>query len=104
MLARWRDGTGLLVFLTGAGVSAATSNEGLSGEMRSRLTCGRCGAWMRPHVPYAIGTRCARNGAPIVDINPEPNPFSELSERNGTWLREGASSGLAKVARLLGVE
>jgi NAD-dependent deacetylase len=120
-------------------IDDGTSSEALSAEMRARLTCKKCGGWMRPHVlwfdeyydelhyrsdtavsislratllvtagttgatslPFAIGNRCARNGVPIIDINPNTNPFAELSEQNGLWLRESASSGLTKIAELL---
>jgi NAD-dependent deacetylase len=82
-----------------------------------RLRCGRCGAWLRPHVlwfdevydepryrfetaiglaqeaallvvvgtsgatalPLHVGTIVARRGAALVDLNPEPNPFSDLA-------------------------
>jgi NAD-dependent deacetylase len=104
----------------------------LSAADKKRLTCPRCGAWLRPHVlwfdecydeplyraesamqaaanadlllvvgtsgatnlPSQIGQLCYRLDTPIVDVNPEPNPFSALAERAS---RGYAACGAASV-------
>jgi NAD-dependent deacetylase len=50
------------------------------------------------NLPLQIGRRVAARGAPLVVINPEPNPFSELAQalphgvflegRAGRWMPE----------------
>jgi NAD-dependent deacetylase len=113
----------------------------LSDADRRALTCGRCGAWLRPHVlwfdecydePYyrmesalraaadaelllVVGTSGATNlpmqigrlafsqGAALVDVNPDANPFSQLAERapNGFAARGPASEWLPAIVRAL---
>jgi NAD-dependent deacetylase len=112
----------------------------LSADDKARLTCLRCGAWLRPHVlwfderydeplyradsamqaaanadlllvvgtsgatnlPSQIGQLCFRLGTPIIDVNPEPNPFSALAERSKHgYAARGAASVL--VPEIVGV-
>lgn len=113
----------------------------LADHERKRLTCPRCGQWMRPHVlwfdecydeplyraesalqaaaqadllmvvgtsgatnlPSQIGALCYRLGTPIIDINPEPNPFSELAERarRGYAARGPASELVPQITQAL---
>ncbi len=113
----------------------------LTAEDRAKLTCPRCGAWLRPHVlwfdecydeenyrmetamraayeanlllvvgtsgatnlPMQIGTLAYRRGIGMVDVNPEPNPFSELCERSakGFFARGTGSERLPEIVRVL---
>jgi NAD-dependent deacetylase len=123
--------------------SARGKDEPLTSADRERLTCRRCGGWLRPHVlwfdeyydePYyrmestlraaaaadlllVVGTSGATNlpmqvgrlafsrGAAVVDVNPEPNPFSELADRSprGFFARGTACERLPEIAEALGV-
>lgn len=47
------------------------------------------------NLPMQIGTHCARAGIPMIDINPEDNPFGELAESSRVGLTLRAPSGLA---------
>ena len=44
------------------------------------ITVGTSGA---TNLPMHVGAIAARRGALLVDVNPDPNPFSELAERSG---------------------
>ena len=110
-------------------------------EDRRRLTCPRCGGWLRPHVlwfdeyydeenyrmdsairaahaadlllvvgtsgatnlPMQIGQIAYLNGAALVDVNPEPNPFAELAGRvpRGYFARGSASEWLPRIVERL---
>jgi hypothetical protein len=50
-----------------------------------------------------IGTIAARRGLPMIVVNPEPNPFSELVRRtgNGVFLSGTASDWVPKIADAL---
>jgi NAD-dependent deacetylase len=112
----------------------------LTAEERARLTCPRCGAWLRPHVlwfdeyydeehyradsamraaalaalllvvgtsgatnlPAQIGELAWRRGIPIVDVNPEDNPFADLASRAGFVARGSAGEWLPPIAAALG--
>ena len=114
----------------------------LSAAERARLTCPRCGGWLRPHVlwfdecydeenyrfdstrraagaadlllvvgtsgatnlPMQVGQLCFTQGAALVDVNPEENPFSELAERSrrGFFARGSASARLPEIVAALG--
>jgi NAD-dependent protein deacetylase/lipoamidase len=53
-------------------------------------------------LPVQIGLECARRGVPIIDVNLEENPFSELAARGrGVVLRETAAAALPRIATLL---
>jgi NAD-dependent protein deacetylase/lipoamidase len=54
-------------------------------------------------LPVQIGLACARRGVPIIDVNLEDNPFSELAgSGRGLVLRETATGALPRIAALLG--
>lgn len=65
------------------------------------LVIGTSGA---TNLPSQIGQVCYRLGAAIVDVNPEPNPFSTLAENasRGFVARGRASLLVPEIARLLG--
>jgi NAD-dependent deacetylase len=102
-----------------------------SAEDRRKLSCPRCGGWLRPHVlwfdeyydeenyrmqtalraasradlllvvgtsgatnlPMQIGDLAFRRGIAIVDVNPEPNPFSELCAASPRGFFASGSAG-----------
>jgi NAD-dependent protein deacetylase/lipoamidase len=120
---------------TRGGETAFTSAD------RARLSCPRCGGWLRPHVlwfdeyydeenyrmntalraassaallvvvgtsgatnlPMRIGELALRRGTPIVDVNVEENPFSELCRAtvNGFFARGAACERLPEIVRAL---
>ncbi|MGH1341434.1 MAG: SIR2 family NAD-dependent protein deacylase [Nannocystales bacterium] len=47
------------------------------------------------NLPMQIGTRCARAGVPMIDINPDDNPFGQLAEASGVGLTLRAPAGVA---------
>jgi NAD-dependent deacetylase len=59
------------------------------------LVAGTSGA---TNLPMQIGELAWRRGIPIVDVNPEENPFSELAERRGFAVRGSASEWLPRIA------
>jgi NAD-dependent deacetylase len=67
------------------------------------LVVGTSGA---TNLPMQIGQLCARTGAAIIDVNPEPNPFTELASRvpRGHVLRGPASSLIPELVSELTVE
>jgi NAD-dependent deacetylase len=64
------------------------------------LVVGTSGA---TNLPSQIGQLCFRLGTPIVDVNPEPNPFSELAERShrGYVARGPASELVPAIVRAM---
>ena len=53
-------------------------------------------------LPAIVGQRAAEQGALLIDVNPEPNPFSELAEQSGGMsVRGSASEVLGNLARLV---
>jgi NAD-dependent deacetylase len=52
-------------------------------------------------LPARIGELAWRRGIPIVDVNPEENPFSELAEERGVAVRGPASEWLPRIAAAL---
>jgi NAD-dependent deacetylase len=64
------------------------------------LVIGTSGA---TNLPSQIGEVCARMGTPIVDVNPEPNPFSTLAERarRGHAVRGSASEWVPRIVDIL---
>lgn len=64
------------------------------------LVVGTSGA---TNLPMQVGQVALRTGATIVDVNPEPNPFSALAERaeGGFFLRGAAGAYLPLVAAVL---
>lgn len=117
-------------------------DDPFSAEDRRRLTCPRCGGWVRPHVlwfdecydeenyrmdsavaaahaadlllvvgtsgatnlPMQIGQIAYLNGAAIVDVNPEDNPFAAFAQRvaRGFFARGSASEWLPSIVERLG--
>jgi len=109
---------------------------------RQKLTCPRCGSWLRPHVlwfdeyydepyyrmesslraadraslllvvgtsgatnlPMQIGEIAFSNGAAVVDVNPDPNPFAEMASRSprGFFARGTGGERLPAIVRALG--
>jgi NAD-dependent deacetylase len=55
-------------------------------------------------LPMHIGTIAAQRGAPMIVVNPEPNPFSALVQRTGrgTFLAGTAGELVPELARALG--
>jgi NAD-dependent deacetylase len=55
------------------------------------------------NLPHQIGELAARSGCPLVVINPEPNPFSELVERgaSGVYLEGRAGDWVPALLREL---
>src|SRR5512142_1067203 len=118
-----------------------TKDQPFTDEDRRKLTCPRCGGWLRPHVlwfdeyydeenyrmdtalraagradlllvvgtsgatnlPMQIGQLAYRRGVAIVDVNPEPNPFSELCEwsSKGFYARGSACERLPAIVEAL---
>jgi NAD-dependent deacetylase len=54
------------------------------------------------NLPMQIGEIAARRGIPIVDVNPEANPFSSLATGRGVALRGSSGDWLPQIARALG--
>jgi NAD-dependent deacetylase len=120
---------------------ARGKDDPFGAEDRKRLTCSRCGGWLRPHVlwfdecydeenyrmdsavgaahaadlllvvgtsgatnlPMQIGQIAYLNGAAIVDVNPEENPFSAFAQRvaRGFFARGSASEWLPAIVERL---
>lgn len=64
------------------------------------LVIGTSGA---TNLPSQIGHLCYRRGTPIIDVNPEANPFAELAERSsrGYCARGPASVWVPRLVRAL---
>ncbi len=43
------------------------------------------------NLPMQVGHIVLQNGAAIVDVNPEPNPFSRMAEQSGGYFCQGES-------------
>lgn len=69
-------------------------------EAELLLVIGTSGA---TNLPSQIGQLCYRAGTPIVDVNPEPNPFATLAEksRRGYSARGAASVVVPEIVRVL---
>ena len=80
--------------LRGVGGLQAAANADLL------LVVGTSGA---TNLPSQIGQLCFRLGTPIIDVNPEPNPFSALAERakHGYAARGAASVLVPEIVRVL---
>ena len=55
------------------------------------------------NLPMQVGVQVARRGACLIDVNPEPNPFSELAAESdkGTAISGKASESLPRIAEIL---
>jgi NAD-dependent deacetylase len=62
------------------------------------LVVGTSGA---TNLPAQIGELAWRLGTPIVDVNPDDNPFAALAARRGVALRGPAGAWLPAIARAL---
>jgi len=76
------------------------SDSALSAARSATLlvTVGSTGATT---LPMRIALECRARGTPIVDINVEANPFSNLADQCGVSLRESASAALPRIGALL---
>jgi NAD-dependent deacetylase len=65
------------------------------------LVVGTSGA---TNLPMQVGRLAFSRGAAVVDVNPEPNPFSELADRSprGFFARGNACERLPEIAEALG--
>ncbi len=55
------------------------------------------------NLPMQIGMHCARAGTPMIDVNPEDNPFGQLAEASGgLTLRAPSTAALPPIALALG--
>ena len=65
------------------------------------LVVGTSGA---TNLPMRVGQLCFTNGAALVDVNPEENPFSELAERSrrGFFARGSSTARLPAIVEALG--
>lgn len=63
------------------------------------------GTTMTTNLPLSIGERAVRRGIPVVVINPEPNPISELvrGRSNCLYLEGRAGEWVPRVAREMGL-
>lgn len=57
-----------------------------AGEADVLISVGTSGA---TNLPMQVGGIVARRGALIIDVNPEPNPFSHLAEQSGGFFCQG---------------
>lgn len=65
------------------------------------VTVGTSGATT---LPMKMANMASANGALLIDINPETNPFSRLAQSSGgVWMKESATTALAEFADFLGV-
>jgi NAD-dependent deacetylase len=64
------------------------------------LVIGTSGA---TNLPMQIGELCARNGATIIDVNPEINPFTRLANRarSGAYIAGSACEYLPEIVETL---
>ena len=63
------------------------------------ITVGSSGT---TNLPMQMAHLAVSQGAVLVDINPEPNPFSKLAQSSGgLWLAKPAGSALAEIQKTL---
>ncbi len=58
-------------------------------------------------IPYHVAAEAMRNDAAVIDINPDPNPFSEHAidrerRQKGLWLRGSGTRWVPELVQLLG--
>lgn len=70
-----------------------------AGRAALLVVAGTSGA---TNLPMQIGELAWRRGIPIVDVNPEPNPFAELAAGRGVALRGASGEWLPRLAAALG--
>jgi NAD-dependent deacetylase len=59
------------------------------------------GTSARTNLPWQVVEIAAANGATIIDINVEDNPFGDIAARRGAALRAPAATALPDLARHL---
>lgn len=64
------------------------------------VTVGSTGATT---LPMRIALECQARRTPIIDINVEDNPFSQMADACGLSIRDRASAALSRIAAVLGV-
>jgi NAD-dependent deacetylase len=78
------------------------ADSALSAAARADLlmVVGTSGA---TNLPIQIGTLCLRRGAAIIDVNPEPNPFSTFAAQadSGCVVRGSACESLPPIVQYL---
>jgi NAD-dependent deacetylase len=53
-------------------------------------------------LPATMGQIAQRRGIPVIDINPEPNPFSRIAQQSpGDWIQSPATEGFCALAEAL---
>jgi NAD-dependent deacetylase len=52
-------------------------------------------------LPMKIGLECRDRGVPIIDVNIESTPFSDMAARAGLLVRETATAALPRISSLL---
>jgi len=72
----------------------------VSDEAQLLIVVGTSGA---TSLPWQIGSAAQRRGIPIIDVNPEESPFSQLARASpgGGWLMEVATTGVAALVQRL---
>jgi len=55
------------------------------------LIVGTSGA---TNLPMQVGSAAAQRGALLIDVNPEPNPFSAMAERSGGFFCQGGAGAI----------
>ena len=73
-------------------------------EARSATLLVTVGSTGATTLPMRIASDCRARGTPIIDINIEANPFSQMADECGLTVRDTACAALARIATLLGVE
>lgn len=63
------------------------------------ITVGSSGT---TNLPMQMAHLAASNGAVLIDINPEPNPFAKLAQSSGgLWMAKPAGNALAEIQKTL---
>ncbi len=63
------------------------------------ITVGSSGT---TNLPMQMAQLASSNGALLIDINPEPNPFSQLAQASGgLWMKRPAGAALAELCEAL---
>lgn len=66
------------------------------------ITVGSSGT---TNLPMQMARMAHANGAVLIDINPESNPFAQLAQAGGgVWMNQAAVAALAQIEEMLGPE
>jgi NAD-dependent deacetylase len=79
----------------------AESARAAAAEATLLVVVGTTGATT---LPARIGADCHERGVPLIDVNVEPNFFSEMARENGVVLCEPACMAVPRIAERLGLE